>query len=91
MPKHLRLLLLLCALCTTKPLQAQAPFYRDDTSVTEPVKLHFEFFNEFDILQHPLHPNLRQNTVNYKLNCGLPYTAMFTPEACRSCMTSLRG
>lgn len=71
---HLRagLLLLLCALCVTKSLQAQLPFYTDDPSVTERGKWHFEFFNEFDVLQHQ-YPNLQQNTANFKLNYGLPY------------------
>lgn len=75
MARHLRALLFLgiCSLYGAAPLEAQAPFYTDDTSVTEPGKWHFEFFNEFDILQHPQYPNLRQNTVNYKLNYGLPY------------------
>jgi hypothetical protein len=55
------------------PLVAQQPFYTDDPAVTEPGKWHFEFFNEFDALQAPQYPNLRQNTTNYKLNAGLPY------------------
>jgi hypothetical protein len=42
--------------------------YTDDPAVTERGKWHFEFFNEFDALQHPQYPNLRQNTANYKLN-----------------------
>ena len=54
-------------------LSAQLPFYTDDPAVTERGKLHFEFFNEFDALQQPQYPNLRQNTANYKLNYGLPY------------------
>jgi hypothetical protein len=62
--------LLLCAF--TVPLPAQLPFYTDDPAVTEQGKWHFEFFDEFDALQHQ-HPNLRQNTANYKLNYGLPY------------------
>ena len=66
-------LLLIYGLTVTKPLHAQLPFYTDDTSVTEKGKYHFEFFNEFDFLQHPQYPNLRQNTANYKLNYGLPY------------------
>jgi len=66
-------LLLMCGLCGTKSVQAQLPFYTDDPGVTEPGKWHFEFFNEFDALQHPQFPNLRQNTANYKLNYGLPY------------------
>src|SRR5215472_18704664 len=66
-------LLLICGLCVTKSVQAQLPFYTDDPGVTEQGKCHFEFFNEFDALQHPQYPNLRQNTANFKLNCGLPY------------------
>ena len=49
------------------------PFYTDDPAVPEQGKWHFEFFNEYDALQRPQFPNLRQNTVNYKLNYGLPY------------------
>jgi Putative MetA-pathway of phenol degradation len=55
------------------PLHAQQPFYTDDPSVTDRGAWHFEFFNEFDALQHPQYPNLRQNTANYKLNYGLPH------------------
>ena len=55
------------------PTLAQQPFYTDDPAVTEKGKWHFEFFNEFDALQRPQFPNLRQNTANYKLNYGLPY------------------
>jgi len=66
-------LLLMCGLCVTKSVRAQLPFYTDDPGVTEQGKWHFEFFNEFDALQHPQFPNLRQNTANYKLNYGLPY------------------
>jgi hypothetical protein len=64
----------LFALCTclAAPLSAQLPFYTDDPAVTERGKFHFEFFNEFDALQHQ-YPNLRQNTTSYKLNYGLPH------------------
>lgn len=55
------------------PLSAQLPFYTDDPAVTDRNKFHFEFFDEFDGLQHGQFPNLRQNTANYKLNYGLPY------------------
>ncbi len=65
--------LLVCGLCAAGSLHAQLPFYTDDPAVTEKGKLHFEFFNEFDALQRPEFPNLRQNTANYKLNYGLPY------------------
>lgn len=65
--------LLLGTFSVTAPLPAQLPFYTDDPAVTEAGKWHFEFFNEFDDLQHPQFPNLRQNTANYKLNYGLPH------------------
>jgi Putative MetA-pathway of phenol degradation len=61
------------AFCVAAPLSAQLPFYTDDPAVTEKGKLHFEFFDEFDALQQPQFPNLRQNTINYKLNYGLPH------------------
>jgi len=67
------LLIMLAASCAV-PMWAQLPFYTDDPSVTEPGKFHFEFFNEFDFLQDSQFPNLRQNTVNYKLNYGLPHS-----------------
>ena len=54
-------------------LSAQLPFYTDDPDVTDRGKFHFEFFNEFDALQHPQFPDLRQNTANFKLNYGLPH------------------
>lgn len=66
-------LLVVCVLWPAELAHAQLPFYTDDPSVTDKGKWHFEFFNEFDILQQPQFPNLRQNTVNYKLNYGLPY------------------
>jgi Putative MetA-pathway of phenol degradation len=54
-------------------LHAQLPFYTDDSEVTEPGTLHFEFFNEYDGLQSSEYPDLRQNTSNFKLNYGLPH------------------
>jgi hypothetical protein len=59
-----------CLLCFCEPINAQLPFYTDDTAVTEPGKWHFEFFNEYDALQLQ-YPNQRQNTANFKLNFGL--------------------
>ena len=71
--RTLRLLLLLaCLLSGSAILHAQLPFYTDDTGVTERGKFHFEFFNEYDSLQLQ-HPNLTQNTANFKLNYGLPH------------------
>ena len=57
-----------------RPLAAQLPFYTDDPATTERGKFHFEFFDEYDFLQHQQFPNLRQNTANYKLNYGLPHS-----------------
>lgn len=65
--------LLLSVLFIAGMLRGQMPFYTDDPAVTERGKLHFEFFNELDVLQHPQYPNLRQNTANYKINYGLPF------------------
>lgn len=65
-------LMLACVLCAPQRLQAQLPFYTDDTGVTDRGKWHFEFFNEYDALQLQA-PNLRQNTANFKLNYGLPH------------------
>jgi hypothetical protein len=60
-------------LLAIQSLHAQLPFYTDDPAVTEKGKIHFEFFDEYDSLQTPQFPNLRQNTANYKLNFGLPH------------------
>jgi hypothetical protein len=62
----------LLAICLATGAGAQLPFYTDDPAVTPPGSWHFEFFNEFDLLQHQQYPNVRQNTANYKLNYGLP-------------------
>jgi len=65
--------LVLCPMTMIPPLAAQAPFYTDDPAVIETDKLHFEFFNEYDALQLQ-YPNLRQNTANYKVQYGLPFS-----------------
>ena len=53
-------------------LKAQMPFYTDDTEVTAPGTVHIETFDELDALQSAQFPDLRQNTLNLKLNTGLP-------------------
>ncbi len=63
----------LCAACSTGLLSAQMPFYTDNTDVTDEGTLHFELFNELDALQSAQYPDQRQNTLNYKLNYGLPH------------------
>ena len=60
------------AFCT-RPLMAQLPFYTDNADVTDNGTLHFEGFDEIDGLQSAQYPDLRQNTINYKLNYGLPH------------------
>jgi hypothetical protein len=64
---------LLGIIISVSAASAQQPFYTDDASVTDIGVWHFEFFNEFDLLQPALYPNLKQNTSNYRLNYGLPF------------------
>ena len=59
---------------------AQQPFYTDDAAVTARGTWHFEFFNEFDLLQLQ-YPNVRQNTANYKVNYGLPFNLELDVDA----------
>ncbi len=68
-------LLFVIAFCLTNPLavQAQLPFYTDDADTTEKGKLHFEFFNEHDILQKDAYPAKRQNTMVFTLNYGVTH------------------
>jgi len=80
-PPGRTLLLLLIAHCTTKSVEAQLPFYTDDPAVTAQGWWHFELFNERDALQYLQYPNLQQNTLNCKLNYGLPYNLEVDVEA----------
>lgn len=66
-------LLLALGLLGWKHARAQMPFYTDNADVTDQGTLHFEVFNEFDGLQSAQYPDLRQNTLNYKANYGLPH------------------
>jgi hypothetical protein len=61
-------LLCLALLFAPHAVHAQMPFYTDDTSVTEPKKVHVELFDEFDGLQSSQFPDIRQNTANVKIN-----------------------
>src|SRR5215510_286004 len=49
----------------------QQPFYTDDADVTTKRHFHFEFSNQFDVLQRSLFPNLKQNTADFELDYGL--------------------
>jgi hypothetical protein len=62
---------MLCGMLSSRACLAQAPFYTDDSNVTDKGTLHFEFFNEYDRLQSALYPDVQQNTANFKLNYGL--------------------
>ena len=55
-------------LCGAGAAHAQMPFYTDDTSLTDPKKLHIEIFDEFDGLQSSQYPDLSQNTANVRFN-----------------------
>jgi len=50
---------------------AQQPFVTDDAEVTARGRLHFEYANEFYILQKSARPNLRQDTNNFVVQYGL--------------------
>jgi hypothetical protein len=50
---------------------AQQPFATDDAEVTEHGHFHFEYANEFYVLQKSAHPNLRQDTNNFVIQYGL--------------------
>ncbi|HET8678310.1 MAG TPA: transporter [Blastocatellia bacterium] len=63
------LIALICAIQAES--LAQQPFFTDDADTTARRKFHFEFANEFDILQRSAFPNLRQNASSFTLNYGL--------------------
>jgi hypothetical protein len=50
---------------------AQQPFVTDDAQVTPRGRLHFEYANEFYVLQKSAYPNLRQDTNNFVIQYGL--------------------
>lgn len=60
-------LLCFCSAAT----RSQQPFVTDDADVTPRHRFHFEFSNEFDLLQRSSFPNLRQNTADIELDYGL--------------------
>ena len=57
--------------CVAGPVSAQQPFVTDDAEVTARGQLHFEYANEFYVLQKSAHPNLRQGTNNFVIQYGL--------------------
>jgi hypothetical protein len=62
-------LFLLCLACAV--INAQQPFVTDDADVTDRGKFHFEFSNQFDVLQRDAFPNRQQNTASFELAYGL--------------------
>src|SRR5882672_9847068 len=62
----------LSVLVTTVSLvNAQQPFVTDNTDTTPKHHFHFEFSNEFDLLQRSSFPNLKQNTADFELDYGV--------------------
>ena len=64
-------MLLLLLLLTAGTATAQQPFVTDDADTTPKGHFHFEFSNEFDLLQRASFPNLKQNTADFELDYGL--------------------
>jgi hypothetical protein len=63
---------LVAFLCLAAPVaRAQQPFLTDDADVTDRHRYHFQFGNEYDILQRSAYPALRQNTSVFELDYGL--------------------
>jgi hypothetical protein len=62
-------LTLLLVISTT--VGAQQPFVTDDADTTPKHHFHFEFSNEFDLLQRASFPAVRQNTADFELDYGL--------------------
>ena len=58
MPFQVRLFLFFLVIISSGAnLQAQLPFYTDDTEVTAKKKVHMEFFNEIDALESAQFPS----------------------------------
>ncbi len=52
-------------------VHAQQPFVTDDTDTTPKRHFHFEFSNQFDLLQRSAFPSLKQNTADFELDYGV--------------------
>lgn len=52
-------------------VNAQQPFETDDADTTPKHHFHFEFSDEFDLLQTSAFPNVKQNTADFELDYGL--------------------
>lgn len=56
-----------------RPSPAQQPFVTDDAEVTDAGHWHFQFSNEYDVLQKSARPNLRQDWTNLVFQYGLAH------------------
>src|SRR2546423_15449728 len=63
--------LVVVAIVLAPSIHAQQPFTTDDTDVTPRYKFHFEYSNEYDLLQRASFPNLKQNIADSELDYGL--------------------
>ncbi len=68
---QLLLITLAFVLFVSATVKAQQPFVTDDADVTPKGHFHFEFSNEFDLLQRSAFPSLKQNTADFELDYGL--------------------
>ena len=60
-------------LAGSAPAFAQQPFVTDDAEVTDAGHWHFQFSNEYDVLQKAAYPNLRQDWTNLVFQYGLAH------------------
>ncbi|MEP6920986.1 MAG: hypothetical protein ABI967_07665 [bacterium] len=65
------LLILTVTFSLATSVSAQQPFVTDDADTTPKGHFHFEFSNEFDLLQRSSFPNLKQNTADFELDYGV--------------------
>ena len=86
-----RLLLACLLLAAAPPARAQQPFVTDDADVTKKGKFHFEFSNQFDLLQPEAFPKLRQNAASFELAYGLFENVEVSVEAPLIAIFNARG
>jgi hypothetical protein len=70
-PYNLSRLGLVLLLLFVATVRAQQPFVTDNTDTTPKGHFHFEFSNEFDLLQPSSFPSLKQNTADFEVDYGL--------------------
>ncbi len=68
---HSLIISLSLLLAVSPQTPGQQPFITDDADVTPKGRFHFEFSNEFDLLQRSSFPSLKQNTADFELDYGL--------------------